>query len=826
MRRMTGVIGAILALCALGAVAAPSRGEETTDQRAQRMLATDMMVRMSVGRVRSVPDPSAGDYRVAAQSIRLARRRVPEDLEFLRLELEAWDSANEDDQVLTCLEELIKLDPADTAAQLRLIVGRIRKLQDADARLAAYLRLIGPRGASLDPAIRSRIALDAALLARETGDEASFIELLTQAASMDVTNKDAVALATLTFMEQTNDPVERIRLLSDLILSDPLDVGAAQNLTQALVSFGAWPSALRMMEVTRTLLIAQKQPIDIQNFVDYAMVQWRTSGPDAAIKPIDNVQNTEQLKINIDHARRVKAKEVDERLPPQTAVVSSYIELIRMLALFAKGDDKRLAECTGFLEAEIDAKLRMYNKGEGLPPSFTPERIDQSRREDHLTRLLARVLTGLNIAGAIEDFDTTLRSDEPLTHDAKARWMALIDMRLCDTQAAIPVLEHLADHGDLTAGLGLGIAYEEAGLTDEAIAAYAALSYSSPTAMMGAAAATRAAYLRGGVPLPEMPFAPAINEFIKGFAPWLEEMVSNPYKTVSLKMTLPTTTVDLFDRIEAKVEIRNLTRRPLALGAGSTLSSRILVVPDISFGRRETVEQARSDVIELQRRIRLGGGERLEVPIWLNRGTLGSLLFLYPTDSATMRWRLIQGFQLSQENTFDPGPMCVTATSAVLGRPAIAGYSTTAELFESLRVSTGRRQLEDILLVVMEARRRVKDEPDAALLERLTGICGILSQRMESMTSDERVMTIVMMWHAGVFGTDAGKLIAFGARNDTAPLVRLALLQCAVLQPRDPRLDEAEQGDDPLLASIAKSMRESLATSGPFRHPLPEPVRE
>ena len=54
------------------------------------------------------------------------------------------------------------LDPSDTVAQLRLISARIGQFQTAEERLAAYERFTGPEGKGLDPAIRSRLALDAA----------------------------------------------------------------------------------------------------------------------------------------------------------------------------------------------------------------------------------------------------------------------------------------------------------------------------------------------------------------------------------------------------------------------------------------------------------------------------------------------------------------------------------------------------------------------------------------------------------------------------------------------------------------------------------------
>jgi hypothetical protein len=64
----------------------------------------------------------------------------------------------------------------------------MRRLQYADARLSAYDKLLGPRGDALDPAVRSRLAFDAALLARDHGDEARFLDYLTTSTTLDPTN--------------------------------------------------------------------------------------------------------------------------------------------------------------------------------------------------------------------------------------------------------------------------------------------------------------------------------------------------------------------------------------------------------------------------------------------------------------------------------------------------------------------------------------------------------------------------------------------------------------------------------------------------------------
>jgi len=75
--------------------------------------------------------------------------------------------------------DLLRLDPNDSVAALRLITLHIGRLQTSQERLSAYARYLGPAGARLDPAIRSRLALDAAVLSNEGGNEQAFTRYLT-----------------------------------------------------------------------------------------------------------------------------------------------------------------------------------------------------------------------------------------------------------------------------------------------------------------------------------------------------------------------------------------------------------------------------------------------------------------------------------------------------------------------------------------------------------------------------------------------------------------------------------------------------------------------
>ncbi len=274
------------------------RAEEAMVTRA----ASNLLARTVLRRTRNLTEPTITDYRLTALGLNLARRSHPDDAELLRNEIEAWTAADDAPRLIEATRRLVRLDPRDTIAQLRLIDTQIGRLNTVEERRDAYARLLGPAGSGLRATVRSRLALDAALLAREDGDDQAFFELLTESTLLDATNKNAAALYASVMMPYVDSRVERFELIANVLQADPLDVGAYENAAIDLLSSGAYRGAQRYLDRMRDLLGANGADFMSRAYLtepslfnealvnDYLLTTWQTKGPREVLSFIADAQ--------------------------------------------------------------------------------------------------------------------------------------------------------------------------------------------------------------------------------------------------------------------------------------------------------------------------------------------------------------------------------------------------------------------------------------------------------------------------------------------------------------------------------------------------------
>jgi hypothetical protein len=342
-----------------GATEAPrSEAEQAAELAKVQQAATDLLVRTILKRSRDLPNPTVVDYRVTALGLRLARQMSPGDAELLRREIEAWTAADDAARVMEVTRELIRLDPRDTIAQLRLIDSQIGRLNTVEERRAAYERLLGPAGERLRASIRSRLALDAALLAREDGDDEAFLRRLTDATLLDETNKNAAALYASMLLPIAQTRVERFELIANVLQADPLDPGAYENAAIELMSAGAYEASLRFLDRMRDLLgeagrdfmsrayLSDPQRFDEARASDYLIAAWQHRGVAQALSFINDAQGQVEGRFSSEfrqlQEQGASAAQLQEALQQNGFPLLPYqLERKRALMLVGQSEDAR-----------------------------------------------------------------------------------------------------------------------------------------------------------------------------------------------------------------------------------------------------------------------------------------------------------------------------------------------------------------------------------------------------------------------------------------------------------------------------------------------------
>ncbi len=160
----------VLVVCAAGIWTPPAGAQqeagagEAYRETLARAVST-RLARSAILLTRSFPDPAIEEFRLGALALEIAQRLDPGNEELLRFQLEAWRHAQDDANVLRVTREIVRVNPSDTVAQLRLLTEQVRLQQRIEDRVRLYDTLLGPGGESLDVSVRSRLAFDAALAA-------------------------------------------------------------------------------------------------------------------------------------------------------------------------------------------------------------------------------------------------------------------------------------------------------------------------------------------------------------------------------------------------------------------------------------------------------------------------------------------------------------------------------------------------------------------------------------------------------------------------------------------------------------------------------------
>ena len=807
------------ALAQPSAAAAQVASDRAADeQKAASELVSRALVRIGLIDLRAQDQPGTDDYAIASALLGIARELTPDDANLVRRQIEAERAAGHEQQVMQLTRELVRLDPADTVAQLRLLSWNASQKQTAEERLAVYDIYLGPEGqkAIKDPAVRSRLALDAALLQRELGNEKEFVRLLSLATSLDSSNKEAAALAAAFYQERRSDPVANLELALNLLRADPIDPNLHFAVASALANHGVFDQSQRFHNNARRLIAADGVTQDAGIETEGSVLIWQTMGPERLVSIFERqlfVQR-EAARLQIEQLENL-GQPLEGVTKPEDIRLPIYSERIRALAALAAKDEvvveRSLQDLAASVRPELEAlRERMNSPSAQEDPQLMNSLI--SRATSISTELVvARLIAGKESQAAARDFEQM----RPLLEQAAQAQVDVLNsfvmLRQGRVEEAIAKFEPLAQISTL-GSVGLGLSLEVAGRNEEAAEAFRKAATFSPVSPVGAYARSKYKSLTGQE-LVYSEHTAAMRRVSEDVPRWFDQIAADPNRFMAMTAKLTRAMLDPYEQPVIELNIRNTAPIALAVGSDRPINSRLMISPSMDIASYPLDSALQPEVADIQQRIRLTPGESMTLRIWPDPGLTGWIAELKSAHRVRNRWSLIQGFVIGQQQIYIPGPMCLsTETGQLTRRPDEQVRAPIADLIRQLELYEDTR-----LIGLLPTIRAALSDPDhtgvKATQEQVGRIAGVLAARYPTLSRQAKLAVIALAPHSilapGMEQLDQ-RLLA-----ETDPTLLTAALVTRVKDAGNPALARAEASDDPVLANAARFLRTRLESEAP-----------
>ena len=769
----------------------------------QRLAMLDLRLRN-----RALPE----DYAVTADLLGFARRLAPRDAELERRIAAACFAAGDEAGLIASTRRLVRLDPADTVAQLRLITHLIASKQTVEQRLAAYERYLGAEGERIDPSVRSRLALDAALLSRERGDAARFKTYLARATELDGTNKDAFAVALRAYEEGGGDAQGLLTLHAMLLYADPLDPHVHRSMARSLAGEGAYDQALRMTSNALEIMLTYGNPPPELERERMALLAV-DDNPRVVLDEIELFRARIKHRAEFDRTQAQEAGEPEADWPdPEDARLPLPFERMRVVLADALGESEIVRSSLDEMEATVIEALRALAEELQSEPVRAREQILADYLTQFMTLQGARALTGVDVARLTSDFEQARRQLPVMETAARMLdpWLAVHEGR---HEEALRLAEAIDDPGAST--LVRGVALERLGRLEEAVVAYQTAARAAPTDPPGVWAALRVIDLAGQSALITQA-GQEMDAFVRKIPEWLDRMIRQPSTYMSLRAEASSETYAADEPAVVRVILRNMAPIPLALGADRVLNSRMLLSPAIDDSIRGFVGTPQPDVLDVDRRLRLMPREALTVEFPADLGFTGYLLDINARLTIRQRWRVLQAFQIGRLGAIVAGPMALTAETGAVRRLSLPeARLTPGELAERLGRDdpvTLPRTLGGIRAVLQGPGAGVGSDPGE--IQRLVRA---LIARYDRAGPVERALMLAELPHArqvpamAAFDAHARESIQGPGVRDGEGLVAALVVMTRVTNREDPALAAAAISGLPALDSLAQGLAQRLA---------------
>ena len=805
-----------------------------TTLRAQPSQPRDEYLARSISRLalidlRRTGQPGPEDYQLTSTLLGLASEITPDNTDIIRRRIEAAYGAGDANEVLRLTRDLVRLDPRDTVALLRLITSTIASTNNtAEDRVEAYDKFILQGAKTFDSSILSRLALDAAMLVRERGDEAGFIKRLTISTQLDPTHKEAAALAATVFAEsRPNDVIGRLRMLENLLIADPVDPNVHYSICRELAAGRAYASARRFHDNAARIYIIDGKNTGDQFMVERNALLWNTDGPAAVVAKL----NRELAEAQADAQKRIEraraAKGPEEKLPKAEDVqLNLNAQNCYVLAL-SIADPEAAFKAIDQLAATMSGTLAELKKAQE-DGKVSLEEAQRSAASLFFRLQAMRLLTGIQVDQARTDLEKgKVLVEDPAYVQQATLIRGLLAIRSGKAPEGISELGSLSET-DPTALLGVAIGQEALGRTAEAQQAYNKVIALYPMDIMGAWA--RSKLLATGFK-EDTRLARALELTVADIPRWVDQMADQPTQFEQVSFNVDNLNVEALEKPTATLTIQNISEIPLALGPDRPISSKFLIAPKLDVASAGRINLEVPEVLDADRRLRLMPREKIQVEVWPDPAESGWLMEFFADRGVRVRWRAIQGFVPDQAGGYRPGVMGIVAeTNSIVRRPLPEAVLPAESLAKKIAdepasilyrfaVITRAALMRAILTAPPEAPKTdnlpFPEQPKVEVKRAQVPeeVAAAYAARYPRLGPLDRAALVVTLPHAGLSPTMA--VVDQVMRAETDALALCLVLATRVTSPADPLLVKCKESDDPRVKEVAILVADRLADQTP-----------
>ncbi|MCA9279350.1 MAG: hypothetical protein H6815_08615 [Phycisphaeraceae bacterium] len=789
-------------------------------------MTSDMFAGISLTRLaeidlRLTSSPHPEDQIITSYVLGIAQELAPDNETILRRRLRAATAAGQFELELELTRQLLKLDPTDTVLQLHLIRANLRSMQTVEERKAAYARLLDTESARAKIAaeVRSRLALEAAIMLRDNGDIDGFAERLKQSLELDPTHIDAALVAQTYYSSLIDDPVGKLDLLINLLLADPLNPAVRYMLANQLTAVGSFDAAIDAINKGMALSQTFGQAVTTDVLVHGQVMEWQVNGARSLV----TFSNSRLASIRQQQLALLAVEE--QTIDAKYITLTPEEEILRAVAARVAGDGASVDDAIGSLTALAELAQRQINaaqSGQPLPQTkqpATPEQLQQIVGAFVKARLdlhFAQLLVGSRVEQALAEHDAVVVSAAAYEQldDYVLLCNALALLRNGQPNDAVALLEPHRERLAYAAIITV-FAVDQLGSGDHTELRNTLLTRTAlgnPASLPGAWARTMLLQEHPEfATLPLTPYASALDTLYNSIPKWVDELVQAPGRFLRLTAK-PAKLLPLpLEPVEVELSLQNVGDIALGVGSDAVVRSGLSLIARTEVGMQPSAASQAPVGFSLDRRFKLLPGESITIKVWPEIGWAGWVIDTGASLTTRTRWRVLTSPAIDQQGNLRESPMSLSTQTDIVRRPAL---DTALLGFDAILERLRAGDMDSVPTVLAAIRSRISGPPIALgppTKEHIDALGQILLERYPTMSWQDRCSVLFTIPSERVLRTDSIRQFdQFVKENENDPRVLAVIMLTRANFEDDRSITRSLASDNAELQRVAAAHRTRL----------------